>query len=63
MKWWWYIPVIPELRRESQMDLCEFEAILAYSVSSRTARAVTQRNSASEKIHIYWQEPIRWLSR
>lgn len=52
MEWWWYMPVIPELRRESQMDLWEFEATLAYRVSSRTIRAITQRNSVSEK-YIY----------
>jgi hypothetical protein len=31
-----------------QMDFCEFEASLVYSVSSRTAR--TQREPVSEKI-------------
>jgi capsid protein len=41
--WWWHIPLIPALGRESQVDLCEFEASLVYRVSSRTARA-TQRN-------------------
>ena len=38
------------LRRQKQADLCEFEASLIYRVSSRTARVVTQRNSALRKI-------------
>ena len=31
--------LIPALGRQRQADLCEFEAILVYRVSSRTARA------------------------
>jgi hypothetical protein len=30
--------LIPALRRQRQMDLCEFEARLVYRVNSRTAR-------------------------
>ena len=30
------------------MDLCEFEASLVYKMTSRTARAVTQRNPVSK---------------
>ncbi|KAL6074355.1 hypothetical protein STEG23_012105, partial [Scotinomys teguina] len=30
---WWYLPLIPALRRQRQMDLCEFEAILVYRMS------------------------------
>jgi hypothetical protein len=37
-----------ELRRQSQVDLYEFEAIQVYWVSSRTART-TQRNPVWEK--------------
>ena len=37
-------PLIPELGRQRQADLCEFEVSLVYRVSSRTARAVIQRN-------------------
>jgi hypothetical protein len=33
---WWYTPVIPELKRWRQEDR-EFEASLAYLVSSRPA--------------------------
>jgi hypothetical protein len=36
------------LRRQRQMDLCEFKVSLVYKVSSRTARA-TQRNPVSKK--------------
>jgi hypothetical protein len=42
------MPLIPALRRQRQVDLCEFEASLVYTASSRTAR-VTQRNSVLEK--------------
>ena len=34
---------------QRQVDFHEFEASLVYKVSSRTARAVTQRNSVSNK--------------
>jgi hypothetical protein len=43
------MPLIPALRRQRQVDLCKFEARLVYRVSSRTVRAVTQRNPVSEK--------------
>jgi hypothetical protein len=39
---WWRTPLIPALRRQSQV-ISEFEASLVYRVSSRTSRA-TQRN-------------------
>jgi hypothetical protein len=41
---WWYIPLIPALQRQRQVDLCDFKANLVYKVSSRTAKAITQRN-------------------
>ena len=28
--WWWCMPLIPELRRQRQVDLCESEASLVY---------------------------------
>jgi hypothetical protein len=37
---------LPELQRQRQVDLCEFEASLVYRVSSRISRD-TQRNSVS----------------
>jgi hypothetical protein len=37
------MPLIEALRRQSQGDVCEFQASLVYRVNSRTARA-TQRN-------------------
>jgi hypothetical protein len=44
---WWRTPLIPATWRQRQVDLCEFEAILVYIVSSRTARA-TQINPVSK---------------
>ena len=41
------MPLIPVLRRQRQVDLCEFEANLVYSTSSMTVRA-TQRNPVSK---------------
>jgi hypothetical protein len=41
---WCHKPLIPALKRERQSDLCEFKVSLVYSMNSRTARAVTQRN-------------------
>jgi hypothetical protein len=38
-------PLIPTLRRQQHIGLCEFKDSLVYRVSSRTARA-TQRNPA-----------------
>lgn len=38
----------PTLRRQKQVDLCEFQASLIYRVSSKTAKA-TQRNSVSNQ--------------
>ena len=34
----------PSTQEAGQVDLCEFEASLVYRVSSRTDRAVSQRN-------------------
>ena len=41
---WWCTSLIPALRRQRQMDLCEFKTNLVNRASSRTARDVTQRN-------------------
>jgi hypothetical protein len=42
-----YLPIIPALKRQRQVDLCEFKTSLVYRASSRTAR-VTQRNPVSK---------------
>jgi hypothetical protein len=42
------MPLIPELWRQRQRDVHEFEASLVYSVSSRTARS-TYRNFVSKQ--------------
>ena len=41
--------LIPSLRRQRQAELCEFKVSLVYRVSSRTARAVRQRNPVSKQ--------------
>ena len=41
---WWLTTLIPALRRQRQVDLSEFKAILVYRESSRTVRTVTQRS-------------------
>jgi hypothetical protein len=38
---WWYRLLMPALRRQKQVDLCEFKASLVYRESSRIARAIT----------------------
>jgi hypothetical protein len=35
---WWHISLIPALRRERQLELCEFEASLDYRESFSTAK-------------------------
>ena len=40
--------MIPTLRRQRQVGLCEFEANMVYRVTSRTAK-VSQRNSVSKR--------------
>ena len=46
---WWHTPLILALGRQRQVDLCEFKVSLIYKVSSRTARAVTQRSPVFKK--------------
>lgn len=45
---WWCMPSIPELGRQRQKDLCEFQAILVFIMSSRPVR-VTQQSPVSKK--------------
>jgi hypothetical protein len=42
-QWWRYTLLIPALKRQRQMDFCEFEASLVYRAGSRTPNA-TQKN-------------------
>ena len=42
------MPLIPALRRQGQVDLCEFKSSLVYIVNSRTART-TYVNLVSKK--------------
>ena len=43
------MPLIPALRRQRQIDLCEFKASLVYRVSSRTERNPVLENSNKTK--------------
>ena len=43
-----YMPFIPALRRQRQVDFCEFEVTLLYNVSSMIARTI-QRNPVWKK--------------
>lgn len=45
---WWRTPLIPVLRRQRQVALCELATSLVHKVSSRQARA-TQRNQKRER--------------
>jgi hypothetical protein len=56
--------LISALGRQRQADLCEFNACLIYRLSSRTTRAVAQRNPVSKNhhhrnnnnnYHCYWE--------
>lgn len=35
---WWCTPLIPEFRRQRQVDLCKTQFSLVYTASPRTAR-------------------------
>ena len=60
------MPLIPALRRQRQLDLCEFEASLVYRVSSSTVKA-TQRNVVSKQTNKQTNKQVfggleRWFS-
>ena len=35
---WWHTPLIPALRRQRQMDLCEFKTTLGYTRLNQSKR-------------------------
>ena len=43
INWAVVAPLIPALRRQRQVDLCEFEASLVYGASSRTGSVATEK--------------------
>ena len=52
VKWWWYIALIPILGRQRQAGRSEYKVSLVYKMSSRTVKAITQRNPVSKNTHI-----------
>ena len=46
---WWHALLIPALRMQRQMDLCEFEASLVYKVSSRSQNCNTEKPYLKKK--------------
>lgn len=47
--WWWHTPSISAFERQGQGDLREFQANLVCRSSSRTVRAIIQRNPESKQ--------------
>jgi hypothetical protein len=45
-------PLIPVLRRQRQVDLCEFKASLVYKANPGQPRLITQRNPVSKNKQI-----------
>ena len=43
------MPLIPALRRQRQVDLCEFEGSMVYRVSFRTAKATQKYHLKNRK--------------
>ena len=68
---WCHTSLNPALRKQRHVDLCEFEASLVYSVSSRTARDVymekpclkkpNQTNNKMLWAQCAWREGWRWV--
>lgn len=64
---WWYIPVVPELRRLMHQDYCRFETTLFYKVSSMPVW-ITEWDPASKDIKYQkkrkekrkWNEKLAW---
>jgi hypothetical protein len=59
----WCIPLIPALRRERQVDLCEFKASLVYKASPRTAKIYTKKpylkkTTNKQMIHSLSVDPV-----
>ena len=50
---WLCRPLIPALRRQRQVDLCDFKASLVYIASSRQVRTTQQTNTKNIKVICY----------
>lgn len=49
----WHIALVPELKRQKQVDLCEFKTRLVYGVSSGTAKAAQHSETLSWNTHTH----------
>ena len=51
--WWWHTPLIPALRRQRQVDLCEIEVSLVYRASSRKNSALNKQTNKAIILTFY----------
>jgi hypothetical protein len=50
---WWETPLIPALKKESQADLCEFEARLGLrEIASKTNKQTNKQNKTKTKTQL-----------
>ena len=49
---WWHMPLIPALRRQKQMDLCEFKASLDRLQKYRESKSQTNKNKGKKPTYI-----------
>jgi hypothetical protein len=50
-KRWWYIFLMPTLRRQRKADLCDFKASLVYIVSTKVVRGYVSHTLAPQNLY------------